>query len=480
MKIILNQSLVMRLSLEKKPIEFEDGKLTYQDNKHLSPYIVFDGHRDAPTGFGVKIAKTKKTYIIQRRVSSSHVVKAKVGNVSDFSNIDVARDKAREMALVASSTKRNPNQIDKDKACNEITLSEAFSRYRKYLIGKSKPATKNTLKVFDAALRRLGDMHHLKIQEIKGQAVIDKFDSIAKLHRTAAEQTFRWANVATKMAISMEQHNAASNNSKPSFTYNPFHILTTFKKYRSSSQLEESYQAKGIRNPLSMENMGIWLSEIVKRRRTHRTGCDYLLLTTLWGTRKNEALNLKWRDMISDIEAQSSSWVCLKSRIVHLNDTKNRTNFNLPIADSAYEILLQRHEIRSDFRESIRKWVFPSPKKHSKTGHYSDMKTLVKNICNDAEITCIGMHDLRRTFGRIAEELVSYTIVKKLLNHNNLRDITSRYTEPDPNRLLGCMQKIEYHILNSSPAVYNLFRNSKQDCKYAFNSNNNQLDPRRN
>lgn len=477
MKIILNQSLVMRLSLEKKPIDFEDGKLTYQDNKPLSPYIVFDNHRDAPTGFGVKIAKTKKTYIIQRRVSSSQVVKAKVGNVSDFSNIDVARDKAREMALLATSTKRNPNQLAKDKASNEITLSEAFSRYRLYLTGKSKPATKNTLKVFDAAFRRLSDMHHLKIQEIKGQAVIDKFDSIAKLHRTAAEQTFRWANVATKMAISMEEHNAASNNSKSSLTYNPFHILTTFKKYRSSSQLEESYQAKGIRKPLTMENMNIWLSEIVKRRRKHRTGCDYLLLTTLWGTRKTEALNLQWRDMISDAEAESSSWVCLKSRTVHFYDTKNRTNFNLPVADSAYEILMQRKENRTDFRENIRKWVFPSPKIHSKTGHYSDMKTLVKNICSDAGITRIGLHDLRRTFGRIAEELVSYTIVKKLLNHNNLRDITSRYTDPEPKRLLECMQKIEYHILNSSPSVYNLFKNSKSDCKYVFNANNNQLNP---
>ena len=72
-------------------------------NPNNQPYILFDDHRDSVTGFGVKVAKTKKTYIIQRRVLGGKVIKAKVGNVSDFANIDAARDKARNLIQIAKS-----------------------------------------------------------------------------------------------------------------------------------------------------------------------------------------------------------------------------------------------------------------------------------------------------------------------------------------------------------------------------------------
>lgn len=77
MKITLNQNIVLKLSIDKKPIAYNDNKIEYVNNTTNAAYIVFDDHSDSPTGFGIKVAKTKKTYIIQRRVPEGKVIKAK-------------------------------------------------------------------------------------------------------------------------------------------------------------------------------------------------------------------------------------------------------------------------------------------------------------------------------------------------------------------------------------------------------------------
>ncbi|ONG19163.1 integrase, partial [Escherichia coli] len=102
-----------------------------------------------------------------------------------------------------------------------------------------------------------------------------------------------------------------------------------------------------------------------------------------------------------------------------------------------------------------RKWVFPARSSRSKVGHYSDSKSLRQYLCEDAGIIKLGMHDLRRTFGRVAEELTSYAVVKKLLNHRNTTDPTERYVEPDQERVREALQRIELHMLMTAPKLYN-------------------------
>lgn len=462
MKIALNQNIVLKLTLCKKPYLFTNGQLEYESNLSELAYIIFDEHRDAPTGFGVKIAKTKKTYIVQRRVSGGKVIKAKVGNVSDFSNIDMAREEARNLIQIAKETGQNPNKVARLRLASEITLSEAFSQYREHLLGRPTPAKPNSLKVFDKAVRMLSLWKNRKVRDLSGQEIIHKFDCIAAKTRTTAEQTFRWANVAVNHVILFEEHNAASQKRNTNLSHNPFSILKLNKKYRSRTQLETAYKAKNVRKPLSIKDtMGPWLNAINGRRIKNRTGCDYLFLSTLWGSRKNEGTNLKWRHLIDDAEAASSSYVDIKNRIVFFRNTKNGKDHDLPITDAAYEILLQRKDLIGNGKNA--KWVFPAESKHSKTGHYSDSKSLLIYVCEDADIKKIGLHDLRRTMGRIAEELTSYAMVKRIINHSDLSDSTSFYTEVEWERLCDVMQRIELHILSTAPIVFNMFLTPKYD-----------------
>ncbi|EDF4500275.1 hypothetical protein GBS78_02310 [Salmonella enterica subsp. enterica] len=109
MKTTLSQSFILnKLSIGVKPTLNDAGKVVFEANPDQKPYIVFDDHRESPVGFGVKVSLTKKTYVIQRRVSSGHrtvtegkkpssVLKVKVGNVSDFPSIDQAREAARQL-----------------------------------------------------------------------------------------------------------------------------------------------------------------------------------------------------------------------------------------------------------------------------------------------------------------------------------------------------------------------------------------------
>ena len=451
-----------------KPTLNHAGKVVFEANPEHKPYIVFDDHRDSPVGFGVKVSLTKKTYVIQRRVSSgdrsvsegkkpSSVLKVKVGNVSDFPNIDQAREVARQLVQTMIATKRNPNRIKRETEASELTISEVFAQYRNHLMGRSKPAKPNTLNVLNKAENRLKEWEALRVKDLTGNEILQKFDEIASRARTAAEQTFRWINVAVKHAIEIEAGNAQTQQRQPTLSYNPFNILKVQKKFRTRSELEDSYRAKGVRNPLSpKDTLGRFLTALHNKRSFNRLGCDYLLLTILLGARKEETAPLCWRESLTDEEARTANYVDLKNLKVRFYDTKNRNDHELPITDGMKRILEDRRDIVFDEASPEKhKWVFPARSSRSKVGHYSDSKSLRQYLCEDAGIIKLGMHDLRRTFGRVAEELTSYAVVKKLLNHRNTTDPTERYVEPDQERVREALQRIELHMLMTAPKLYN-------------------------
>ncbi|HBJ0893859.1 TPA: tyrosine-type recombinase/integrase [Escherichia coli] len=470
MKTTLSQAFIInKLSIGVKPTLNHAGKVVFEANPEHKPYIVFDDHRDSPVGFGVKVSLTKKTYVIQRRVSSgdrsvsegkkpSSVLKVKVGNVSDFPNIDQAREVARQLVQTMIATKRNPNRIKRETEASELTISEVFAQYRNHLMGRSKPAKPNTLAVLDKAENRLSEWAGLRVKDLTGNEILRKFDEIASRARTAAEQTFRWINVAVRHAIEIEAGNAQTQQRQPSLSYNPFSILKVQKKFRTRSELEDSYKAKGVRNPLSpKDTLGRFLTALHNKRSFNRLGCDYLLLTVLLGARKEETASLCWREVLTEEEARTTSYVDLENRMIRFFDTKNRNDHELPICDATKRILEDRRDIVNDNekRADKRKWVFPARSSRSKIGHYSDSKSLRENLCQEAGIVKLGMHDLRRTFGRVAEELTSYAVVKKLLNHRNTADPTERYANPDQDRVYEALQRIELNMLLTSPELYN-------------------------
>jgi hypothetical protein len=226
----------------------------------------------------------------------------------------------------------------------------------------------------------------LRVKDLTGNEILRKFDEIARA-RTAAEQTFRWANVAVRHAIEIEASNAQTQQRQPSLSYNPFSILKVQKKFRTRSELEDSYKAKGVRNPLSpKDTLGRFLNALHNKRSFNRLGCDYLLLTVLLGARKEETASLCWREALTSEEAKTTSYVDLSNRTIRFYDTKNRNDHELPICDAVKRILEDRRDIvqETETRSERLKWVFPARSKRSKVGHYSDSKSLREYLCQEA------------------------------------------------------------------------------------------------
>jgi len=470
MKISLTQTLVLhKLTIDHKPEADAKGRIVYVDNPDRTPYFVFDAHRDAPVGFGVKVSATKKTYLVQRRTGPTRVVKAKLGNVGDYPNIENARLAAVELAnRIKSSAGQNPNRLKRDQAtvAREDTLGAAFAAYREHLLKRSKKRAKPaTIKVLDSAIRHFADWADTTVANITSAAIRTRFDAGITPHpsgspamdrgRAATEQRFRWASAAVRHALTMAAHEARLAGREDRLAVNPFDILKLDQRFRGKAELERDYGERQSRNPLGLREgtLGRFLAAVWGRRPLNRMGADYLLLTLLWGARRGESSAIQWRDRLTDAEAARCSWVDLELRVGRFHHTKNGTDFSFPLADAALEILKQRQ----DDRAPKQRYVFPvrSSKKTTSALHYTDAKSILANVKKDAGLVALRTHDLRRTMGRVAEELTSVAMVKRLLNHHEPGNPTWRYTDPEWLRFVEVIQKVELTMLGACPVVYN-------------------------
>lgn len=483
-KVSLTSTIVTeRLSFGRIPKINHKGQIVdFDPNDDQKRYVIFDSHRDAPVGFGVAVNRTNMSYILQRRVGA-RVLKATIGNCRDLSLA-----KAREDAKVAlermRATGHSPaevRELEKDELrVASMTVSECVAMYRKHLVERAKPAKDSSLRGLEQAVRRLArpgvDLATRRVGDLANEKrILDAFDALARGTRklvdgtkradpksrayeaptvTTAELTFRWTSRAVDYCLTRERRVAANAGRPPSLRTNPFHVLRDEGRYRTKEQLEAHYEARGTRNPMQLRDgsLGRFLEALWVRRKVenHRTACDYLLLTLLWGTRRGEAAPLRWRHRITKEEAGVCSWVDLKAGWVSFFDTKNGTTHTLPLAPAARRILVLREELSEGEKTP---WVFPARSSKATRGHYLDSKAILQGLKKAGEIEELRTHDLRRTFATVAEEMTSYAVVKRLLNHRDLRDMTGRYAKVDDHRLADEMERIEHAIVIQNPVA---------------------------
>lgn len=477
-KLTLTPAIVReQLSFARLPVIGATGKIEkFAPNTDEKRFVVFDNHREAPVGFGVAVNRTNMSYIIQRRVGA-RVLKTTLGNVRDIS-LDQARVAAREALVGMRETGKTPAQVQTarkgDIRVADMTVEACVAMFRRYLVERAQPAKESSLVGVASAIRRVGrpdvDIAAKRIGELIGETqILAAFDAVATSRRklapgttlakadaqaferptrTTAELTFRWISRAVDYCMTREKR-VANNAGRPvSLLTNPFHVLREEGRYRSRKQLEEHYEASGARNPMQLRDgsLGRFLDALWERRKiaNYRTACDFLLLTLLWGTRRGEGAPLRWRSRLSKGDAAVASWVDLETGWVSFFDTKNGTTHTLPLAPAARRILTLRFEEAKDGID----WVFPARSSRAVQGHYLDSKAILQGLRKAGEIEELRTHDLRRTFATVAEEITSYAVVKRLMNHRDLRDMTGRYSKVGDERLLEEMIRVEAAILS--------------------------------
>lgn len=233
--------------------------------------------------------------------------------------------------------------------------------------------------------------------------------------------------------------------------------MNPFDEYLKRNKLP---QVKGRTGyvPTDEEQGKVWLRAIASMRTTptgrrpwtKRVMADYVILSLIWGARRNETAPLLWTDI--DFER----------RFVRFRDTKNSTDHIFPLTPGAEEILRQRKKDNATVRGrdvarakrgepiEVSPYVFPSerrgfhltePQGALDIGNAATAKKAVKG--KDPQPAEKGlrimMHDLRRTFaGEIATDVMTggedgkakgdFKLIKLAMNHSDMNsDVTVNY-----------------------------------------------------
>lgn len=477
----LNDNYCKLRKLELPPVGYgTDGKLKFVDKPIPNPegYIVWDISRDAPPGFGLKVAG-KKTYILRRKVMGKSML-SKVGNFADFAKIQDARAKAAEIALSMVATGQNPNVLAREKNASEVTLKEAMLAYREHWVNRTqRPAKPESLKVYDRVMRRHVEWKWAdrKVREIDPDDIVKKFKETHDATPTATEQAFRWPSRAINWFMENEKIRAAAQNREPTLRGNPFITLAINNQYRTKEQIEETRVEEGKRNPMRPSaDLGPFLEACWSKKdmNDNLTGVHYIMLMLLWGCRKSEHAGLVWGELLQEVGGvgigrRSTSHVCLKNDpdwgpYVFFYKTKNGRSHRMPIATMTLELLRRRQKaaaeeaMRRGFEAKSRQFVFPARSKYSKSGHYSDATDLLDDLREEIDLAKLTRHDLRRSFGAVMTSLgVDEVIKSRFLNHAHAK-VTDTYTQAEWALLRTEMNHIEQGILLTAPNVFNALK----------------------
>jgi integrase len=475
MKFSLTMPFVKNLSIHKRPAGIDPhGQIFYEANPAEAPYIIYDSNQDAPAGFGVKVAG-KKTFILRRKVDGKSMT-AKVGDVADFmmegkSPLVRAREAAAALAIEMKATGKNPNVTIRKQRANELTLRQAFAAYKMHLSTRTvKRASDSTLKAHEIDVRKFDRYGWLdkKVVDFSLEEILEKFVDEVKNHPSAKERAFRHAITSVTWSIEQEKLAAHTQRRQPLLTTNPFSVLVLNRMFRTPSQLESLRQENQVRNPLQPSTtLGPFLEVAWGKRHynSNETAVDYLILQLLLGCRKMEHAAIQWGELLTPEQRLKTSHVMLHSRdygaYVFFYRTKNDLNHKLPLGPMAVELLRRRQArcaeavVCGEVTTLARKFVFPARSKLCKTGHYSDSTYILSVIREDAEISKLTNHDLRRSFGTMMVSLdVPEGIQARFFNHKR-PVVTDLYTMAEWLLLRDWIEKIEKRILASAPNIYN-------------------------
>lgn len=368
-------------------------------------------------GFGLRLTSGgSKAYVVQSRVQGKQIRRT-IGEHGVFT-AEEARLKAKEILLQMNHGK-DPKLQTLEQRLKNITLAEVFEDYKRIRTLKEKTTT-----LYNDIMRRcLPDWQNKPIVSLTRDMVEKRLQTIATANGPRGQGTAQAAQCYRLLrSISHFTQEQYEVDDKPILEINPTRNLSRdrvwTKNVRRQGIIERHQLATWFRAVMSLDNI---------------TVRDYLLLLILTGLRRNEGLMLAWSE------------VNLEGKYIRIggNRTKNHKEHVLPLSDYLCEMLSQRAANKAGSP-----YVFPSPV--DPVTYLKEPKRTLNKIRNNTGITFM-LHDLRRTFATIADELrLSQYTLKKLVNHSVGSDVTGGYVIAEMERLREPMQAITEYILGEA------------------------------
>lgn len=392
---------------------------TFIDQLELMPAI----YRDSDLiGFAIRVNNTYKTYIVEKKVLG-RTVRSTIGlhgNLTLAQARHIARDK---LALMAQGI--NPNEVKRKIIAEEKlkldllkikpTLKQAFEHYLLYKTLKPRTIKDYTM-VVDNYLK---DWNDITLDKISRSMIQAKHSELSQRSLAQANMAMRVFRAIYNYSV---EHYRDENDQSILDQDNPINTLNA-KKAWNKIRSRKTY--------IHQDQLPEWIKavfEYTDRGQQLETNRDFLLTLILTGFRREECESLTW----SNID--------LKYGRITLVDAKYRETYILPMGDFLFTLMTKRYD------QATNEWVFPSAK--STSGHIVNISKVRQKINKSCGIE-FSFHDLRRTFGAIAENLGydQYTI-DRLLNHiNDDRDRTRDFVQVSDRKLREAMNTIEDIIL---------------------------------
>lgn len=316
-----------------------------------------------------------KTFYIYRRVDG-RPVRIRLGAFPEMT-VEQARRKAEEVNGQIA-TGENPN-IGRRESRAEMTFAELFAYYlenhsKVHKKSWRKDESQYRLYLLGLAKRKLSAIKHADIQEL--HAHVGQNNGLYAANRV--------------LALVKALFNFARGPHKFMKGDNPAEGVPMFKERSRERRL------------FADEFPAFWEALADEPNETIR---DFVFVSLMTGQRKADVLAMLWEG----VELERATWFIL--------DTKNGTSHTVPLTPAVIETLRRRKESAggSDY-------VFPGK---GKTGHIADPKKGWLRIVEQAGLSGLRLHDLRRTMGSWQVDLgASLVIVGKTLNHKSQKTTT--------------------------------------------------------
>lgn len=399
---------------------------TFIDQLPLEPAIFRDSEL---IGFAVRVNNSYKTYIVEKKVNGKSVrsTLGLHGQITVAQARELAREKLLQMAQGidpnAEKRKEKKEREQEDQAYKEKpTLKQAFDTY--FTLKDLKPRTREDYTI--VLNKYLEDWHDIKLDDINRRMVQARHAELSQRSKAQANLAMRVLRAVYNFSI---EHYLDHNDQPLLNPYNPTRTLNA-KKAWNNIRRRRSY--------INEEQIPDWIRAIFEyedRGQQMETNRDFLLTLVLTGFRREECESLPW------------SSIDLKYGYITSIDPKNGEPHTLPMGDFLFEMMKKRKRYVQSH------WVFPSAK--SASGHITNISK-VRNKINELCDIKFTFHDLRRTFGSIAEGLdYGHYTIKRLLNHkDDDRDVTAGYIQVSEKRLREAMNEIEDIVLDGYKNEY--------------------------
>lgn len=393
---------------------------TFIDQLEMTPAIFRDSEI---IGFAIRVNSTCKTYIVEKKVLGK-TVRSTIGlhgNLTLAQARDIARDKLAQMSQGINPNNEKKKAIAAEKAKSDLskskpTLKQAFDNYLFHKTLKPRSVKDYTIVVDDY----LKEWQDIKLDDISRSMIQAKHSELSQRSKAQANMAMRVFRAIYNYSV---EHYLDENDKPILDAHNPIKTLNA-KNAWNKIRRRKTY--------INEDQLPDWIKAVFQyqdRGQQLETNRDFLLTLILTGFRRDECESLPW------------SSIDLKYGRITSVDPKNGEPHTLPMGDFLFALMKKRHS------QAKTEWVFPSAK--SESGHIVNISKVRQKI-NDSCGVKFSFHDLRRTFGSIAENLDygKYTI-KRLLNHkeDDDRDVTSGYVQVSDKKLREAMNAIEDIVL---------------------------------